>query len=61
MQTIPLQSTLAQVRINKFIRSVYNWMALDRAETNCPYETGYDSSHAFWPFTDLAQLDRLIG
>ncbi len=47
MQTIPMQSTQTQVRINEFIRSVYNWMALDRTETNCPYKTSYDSSHAF--------------
>jgi FtsH-binding integral membrane protein len=26
--TIPLNKTLAQVRINEFIRSVYNWMAI---------------------------------
>ena len=28
MQSIPLNKTLAQVRINEFIRSVYNWMAI---------------------------------
>ena len=61
MRTIPMQSTQTQVRINEFIRSVYNGMVLDRAETNCPYKTSCDSSHAFWPFTDLAQSDRLIG
>ena len=28
MQSTPLNKTLAQVRINEFIRSVYNWMAI---------------------------------
>lgn len=28
MQSIPLNKTLAQVRVNEFIRSVYNWMAI---------------------------------
>jgi uncharacterized protein len=28
VQSIPLNKTLAQVRINEFIRSVYNWMAI---------------------------------
>ncbi len=28
MQSIPLKQTRAQVRVNEFIRSVYNWMAI---------------------------------
>jgi FtsH-binding integral membrane protein len=28
MQSIPLKKTLAQVQVNEFIRSVYNWMAI---------------------------------
>ena len=28
MKSVPLNKTLAQVRINEFIRSVYNWMAI---------------------------------
>ena len=28
MKSVPLNRTLAQVRINEFIRSVYNWMAI---------------------------------
>lgn len=28
MQSIPLKQTQAQVRVNEFIRSVYNWMAI---------------------------------
>jgi FtsH-binding integral membrane protein len=28
MQTIPAQSTEAQIQVNTFIRSVYNWMAI---------------------------------
>jgi FtsH-binding integral membrane protein len=28
MQSIPLNKSLAQVRVNEFIRSVYNWMAI---------------------------------
>jgi len=28
MQSIPLNKTRAQVRVNEFIRSVYNWMAI---------------------------------
>jgi uncharacterized protein len=28
MQSLPLNKTMAQVRVNEFIRSVYNWMAI---------------------------------
>jgi len=28
MQSIPLKQTQAQIRVNEFIRSVYNWMAI---------------------------------
>ena len=28
MQTIPLNKARAQIRVNEFIRSVYNWMAI---------------------------------
>ncbi len=28
MQTIPAQRTEAQIQVNTFIRSVYNWMAI---------------------------------
>ena len=28
MQSIPLKRTKAQIRVNEFIRSVYNWMAI---------------------------------
>ena len=33
MQSIPLKRTQAQVRVNEFIRSVYNWMAIGLALT----------------------------
>src|SRR5690606_6978947 len=33
MHTIPIQRTTAQVLVNEFIRSVYNWMALGLALT----------------------------
>ena len=33
MQTIPLPSSQAQIRVNTFIRSVYNWMAIGLALT----------------------------
>ncbi|MCP3927108.1 MAG: Bax inhibitor-1/YccA family protein [Desulfobacterales bacterium] len=33
MQTAPLQQTQAQIRVNAFIRSVYNWMAIGLALT----------------------------
>jgi FtsH-binding integral membrane protein len=33
MQSIPLESTQAQVRVNEFVRSVYNWMAIGLALT----------------------------
>jgi len=33
MQSVPLQATQAQVRVNTFIRSVYNWMAVGLALT----------------------------
>ena len=33
MQTIPLPSSQVQVRVNTFIRSVYNWMAIGLALT----------------------------
>ena len=33
MQTMPISSTEAQVQINEFIRSVYNWMAIGLALT----------------------------
>ena len=33
MQSVPLQATQAQVRVNAFIRSVYNWMAIGLALT----------------------------
>ena len=28
MESIPLKQTQAQVKVNEFIRSVYNWMAI---------------------------------
>ena len=28
MQSLPINKTMAQVRVNEFIRSVYNWMAI---------------------------------
>ena len=28
MQSIPLKRTKAQIRVNEFIRNVYNWMAI---------------------------------
>ena len=28
MQSIPAQRTEAQIQVNTFIRSVYNWMAI---------------------------------
>jgi len=28
MQTVPVQQTQAQIQVNEFIRSVYNWMAI---------------------------------
>ena len=28
MQSVPLKKTRAQVQVNEFIRSVYNWMAI---------------------------------
>jgi len=33
MQSIPLKPTQAQIRVNEFIRSVYNWMAIGLALT----------------------------
>jgi hypothetical protein len=33
MQSIPLKRTQAQIRVNEFIRSVYNWMAIGLALT----------------------------
>jgi len=33
MQSVPLQATQTQVRVNAFIRSVYNWMAIGLALT----------------------------
>jgi len=33
MQTLSVQQTQAQVRVNTFIRSVYNWMAIGLALT----------------------------
>ena len=33
MQSIPLKRTKAQIRVNEFIRSVYNWMAIGLALT----------------------------
>jgi FtsH-binding integral membrane protein len=33
MQTTPLQQTHAQIKVNAFIRSVYNWMAIGLALT----------------------------
>jgi uncharacterized protein len=33
MQSIPLKRTHAQIRVNEFIRSVYNWMAIGLALT----------------------------
>jgi FtsH-binding integral membrane protein len=33
MDSVPIQSTQAQVRINAFVRSVYNWMAVGLALT----------------------------
>jgi FtsH-binding integral membrane protein len=33
MQSIPLKQTQAQIRVNEFIRSVYNWMAIGLALT----------------------------
>jgi len=33
METVPLQRTQAQVVVNSFIRSVYNWMAVGLALT----------------------------
>jgi uncharacterized protein len=33
MQSLPLNKTMAQVRVNEFIRSVYNWMAIGLALT----------------------------
>ena len=33
MQSIPMERTQAQVRVNSFVRSVYNWMAIGLALT----------------------------
>lgn len=33
MQSVPLKRTKAQIRVNEFIRSVYNWMAIGLALT----------------------------
>lgn len=33
MQSVPMQKAAAQVRVNEFIRSVYNWMAIGLALT----------------------------
>ncbi|MGD9334693.1 MAG: Bax inhibitor-1 family protein, partial [Desulfobacterales bacterium] len=33
MQSIPLKRTQTQIRVNEFIRSVYNWMAIGLALT----------------------------
>ena len=33
MQSIPMENTQAQVRVNEFVRSVYNWMAIGLALT----------------------------
>ncbi|MDD2388775.1 MAG: Bax inhibitor-1/YccA family protein [Desulfobacterales bacterium] len=33
METFPLKSTQAQVQVNEFVRSVYNWMAIGLALT----------------------------
>jgi len=35
MQNISYQSTQTQVRVNEFVRSVYNWMAVGLALTGC--------------------------
>ncbi len=35
MQSVPYQSTQTQVRVNEFVRSVYNWMAVGLALTGC--------------------------
>ena len=33
MQSIPMERTQAQVQVNAFVRSVYNWMAIGLALT----------------------------
>ena len=43
MQSIPVQKAQADVRVNEFIRSVYNWMAIGLALTGF---TAYYVSHS---------------
>ncbi|MCF8068752.1 MAG: Bax inhibitor-1/YccA family protein [Desulfobacterales bacterium] len=51
-QTVPFQNTQAQVRVNSFIRSVYNWMAIGLALTG---------GTAFYVSSSTALLQLIFG